>query len=127
MTYREKQAKFMLDISKFIVWLNEQGYEVTCGEFERTAMMAEYYKKIGKSKAGDKSLHCKRMACDINIFKNGKLLQAFEDLEPLAAKWESYDVNNSWGGMGIKGKSKLYDYPHFSRGEDSPEWARIVE
>ena len=120
MTYRQRQSKFMKDVGEFLVWLYDNGYEVTTGEFERTAMMAEYYKKIGKSNAGMKSRHCARMAMDINIFKDGELLSEYKDLEPIAIKWESLDRGNSWGGTG----RTLYDYPHFSGGE-TPEWRRI--
>ena len=121
MTYREKQSKFLLDMSKLIIWANENGYEVTSGEFERTSLMAEHYKKIGKSNAGLNSLHCKRMAADLNIYKDGKYLVSVEELKPIALYWESLDPLNSWGGTG----TKLMDYPHFSRGEERPEWRRL--
>ena len=102
MTLRQQQSAFLHDAAVFLLWLYENGYEATSGEFERTALMAEYYKKIGKSNAGMLSQHCKRLAMDLNIFKDGQLVQDLNDFTEIVAKWESLSPPNSWGGMGIK-------------------------
>ena len=120
MTLREAQSAFAKQFAEFVVWLYEQGYEVTFGEAQRTDEMAELYLKQGKSKSGKNSLHCKKLAFDIFIFKDGKLLEDKASLSDIGAKWESMDAMNSWGGF-FKG---FYDYPHFSRGLDKPERSR---
>ena len=126
MTLRERQAKFLLDVSKLVIWANENGYEITGGELFRTAQQAEWYKKTGFSRAGMNSRHCSRLAIDIFVFKDGKLIgdevENKHELVPIAEYWESLDPNNSWGGNW----SKIYDFCHFSTGE-KPEFARLTK
>ena len=117
MSLRESQSLFAKQFAEFVVWLYEQGYEVTLGEAQRPEEMADLYLANGKSKAGRNSLHCKKLAFDIFIFKGGKLIEDKEDLEFAGRKWESMNSLNSWGGF-FKG---FYDYPHFSRGIEKPE------
>lgn len=119
MTLRETQSTFAKNFAEFISWLYSEGYEVTFGEAYRTSEQAEWYKKTGFSKAGLKSLHCSRLAFDINIFKNGNLLSS-KDLTDVGMKWESMHPYNSWGGF-FKG---FDDYPHFSMGIEKPERTR---
>ena len=43
MGIRNRQSEFAKEFAEFVVWLYEQGYEVTFGEAQRTEEMAEIY------------------------------------------------------------------------------------
>ena len=94
MGLRNRQSEFAKEFAEFVVWLYEQGYEVTFGEAQRTEEMAEIYLKQGKSKAGKDSLHCKKLAFDIFIFKDGKLIEDKNELSGIGIKWESMSELN---------------------------------
>ena len=67
-TLRNKQSRFAKDIAQFILWIYDQGYEITLGEAYRTPEQAEINAQKG---IGIKnSLHTKRLAIDINLFKD---------------------------------------------------------
>lgn len=47
------------------------------------------------------SLHCLRLAVDLNLFRNGKLLIRTEDYAPLGKWWEEQSTKQykcCWGG-----------------------------
>jgi hypothetical protein len=99
----DKQKKFTLLISKLIQWAYEHGYELTFGDAYRNPEKAEvlgYYKPW--------SYHCKRLAVDLNLFKDGKYLTRTEDHKPLGEFWES--IGGTWGG-------RWHDGNHYSLGE----------
>jgi hypothetical protein len=112
MTLREKQSIFALNISKLIIKAYELGYEITLGEAYRTEsqqyLYFEGYKlmKIGsdlklaqtrrKSRTMN-SKHRKKLALDINLFKNGKYLTDKESFKPLAEYWKSLHPKNTCG------------------------------
>ncbi len=121
MRLREAQSLFAKQFAQFVLWLYEEGYEVTFGEAQRPVEMADLYLATDKSRAGRNSLHCKKLAFDIFIFKDGKLIEKKQTLESVGKKWESMDSLNSWGGFFVS----LYDYPHFSRGFEKPERERM--
>lgn len=120
MGLRQRQSEFAKLFAEFVLWVYESGYEVAYGEAQRPEFVADIYLDKGMSKAGRNSLHCKKLAFDIFIFKNGKLLESTEDLKAIGIKWESLNPLNSWGGF----FKSLYDYPHFSMGVDKPERTR---
>ena len=85
MTLREKQSIFALNISKLIIYAFEIGYETTKGEALRTIDQQRLYfdgytimkfgsgLKLAKSKRKSKTMnsyHLKKLAEDINLFKN---------------------------------------------------------
>jgi len=97
MTLREKQSVFLINVAKFILWINEQpGYTVTGGELWRPDEMQEIYLKEGKSKV-QRSKHQDRLAVDLNLFINGEYKIDKEGYKPLADYWESLDENNKAG------------------------------
>ena len=122
MTLRQAQSAFLLDACKLIQYATESGFTVTGGELVRTVEQAELYKKTGFSKAGAKSLHCQRLAIDLNFFLNGSYIEDKATLKPLGEYWESLSDMNS-AGMFFKG---FEDCPHFSRGYEKPERNRNV-
>ncbi len=116
-----QQAEFLLDVSRLIQYAVSQGWVVTGGELFRTAEQQELYVKTGRSKTMN-SLHLKRLAIDLNFFKDGKLVYDKQQLAPIGAHWERLNPLNSWGGNGVT----LVDVPHFSRGDGKPEWRRVT-
>lgn len=115
------QAAFLLDVCKLIQFASEQGFVITAGELYRTPEQQEIYMQTGRSQTMN-SLHLRRLAVDLNIFRDGALIGSKATLAPLGAYWESLHPLNSWGGNG----KKLVDTPHFSRGVDKPEWVRVT-
>ena len=94
MTLRQKQWKFVLMVSQLICWCAEHGYEVTFGEAYRDPEWADIL--AGRGKGIKNSLHCSRLAIDLNLFKDGKYLSSTKDHEPLGLLWES--IGGTWGG-----------------------------
>jgi len=116
-----EQAAFLLDVAKLVTKATELGFVVTGGELYRTPEQQAIYLKTGRSKTMN-SLHLKRMAVDLNFFREGKLTYDKSALQPLGNYWESLHPLNSWGGNG----TRFVDTPHFSRGEAKPEWRRVT-
>lgn len=78
-------------LSSLIFWANARGYRITLGDAYRSR---DYAKLRGKM--GTRSLHCKRLAIDLNLFLDGKWLRKTADHLPLGEFWES--MGGSWGG-----------------------------
>lgn len=93
---REQQSAFVKKVALLILYAYEQGYELTFGDAYATTGH-----KIN-------SFHYKRLAIDLNLFKNGTFLQETKDHEILGRFWES--IGGSWGG-------KWNDGNHYSFGE----------
>ena len=103
MTLREKQAQFTLMVSYLIRWAYDHEYTLTFGDAYRNPKYADqlgYYHTW--------SYHCKRLAVDLNLFKDEEYLTRTEDYKPLGEYWES--LGGSWGG-------RWNDGNHFSLGE----------
>ena len=103
------QAAFLLDVAKLINKATEMGFTVTGGELYRTAEQQQIYLKTGRSKTMN-SNHLKRLAVDLNFFKDGKLVYDVKTLAPVGEYWESLHPKNQWGG-----KWRFVDLPHFQR------------
>lgn len=96
LTLREKQSFFVYLVHYLIQFADVQGYELTFGECWRSP---EEAKRLAKLKKGIKrSLHCDRLAIDLNLFKEGKYLTKTEDYRELGEYWERLDDLCSWGG-----------------------------
>jgi len=104
------QAAFLLDVTSLIRKATETGWTVTGGELYRTAEQQEIYVKTGRSKTMN-SNHLKRLAIDLNFFKDGKLIYDRNALQAVGNFWESLSPKNSWGGNWTSFK----DVPHFER------------
>jgi len=98
MTLRQKQSKFVRMIADLILFAYFSGYELTFGDA---------YASTGHSK---NSFHYKRLAIDLNLFKDGNYLPNTEDHKPLGKFWES--IGGTWGG-----RFKNPDGNHYSLGE----------
>lgn len=105
-----EQAAFLLDVCKLIQYATEQGWTITGGELFRTAEQQAIHVKAGRSKTM-RSNHLRRLAIDLNFFRNGQLVWDKAQIAPLGAFWESLNPKNRWGGN----FNSLVDVPHFER------------
>ena len=94
MTLREKQSLFAAKVPGLIVKAISLGFEVTLGEVYRSPEEAERLAKAGKGIA--RSLHCDKLAIDINLFKDGKYLSSGKKHKELGEWWEAQ--GGAWGG-----------------------------
>lgn len=106
-TLRQKQSRFAMMVPLLINKAFELGFEVTLGEAYRSEWEAA---RLAKEGLGIKrSLHCDRLAIDLNLFKNGVLLTKTEDHRPLGEWWER--IGGTWGG-------RFKDGNHYSLAHD---------
>lgn len=105
-----KQFLFMSCLGKLLLWCEQNGYTVTGGDLYRSMDSLKCYHcqqpvnyqqllvSNGRSHTLN-SLHCNRLAIDLNLFKDGQYIgndgQAYA---PLGQYWESLDPSNHWGG-----------------------------
>ena len=96
MSLRDRQSVFAKRVALLILFAYERGYEVTFGDaYAHDGHIAE-------------SFHYKRMAIDLNLFRNGRFLTKTSDHEPLGLFWES--IGGTWGG-------RFDDGNHYSQDE----------
>ena len=103
MTLGEKQRLFALFVGKLIFQAYGMGYEVTLGDAHRSVEEAT---RLGKPN----SLHTKRLAIDLNLFRDGVYLTATDDHAPLGTWWEQQHALASWGGR--FGDGNHYSFMH---------------
>lgn len=113
MTLRERQEIFAQNTAKLIQFIFENGRTCTLGEAFRTKEQAQIYYKAGKGSAN--SLHCVRLAIDLNIFKDGVYLTSTSDYTFAGEYWYSLHPENTWGGAGNDGN-------HFSMSNIGGKW-----
>jgi hypothetical protein len=92
-------------LGQLIGKIYDDGYECTVGWAYREPGTSE---AIGK--LGDRSLHCKRLAIDLNLFKDGKYLTSTDAHLPFGVFWES--LGGAWGGRFSKGDGNHYSLEH---------------
>lgn len=102
------QQIFSKNLAKLILFIYENGFEVSIGEVERTRFQQKEYFRLGRSKTMN-SNHLKRLAADIFIFKNDELINDKNKLYDVGKYWESLHVNNRYGGF----FRNFTDVPHF--------------
>jgi hypothetical protein len=93
----DAQKKFARLVGDLLVWVYRQpGLAVTFGEAYRTKEQAEWYAERG---IGIKdSNHTKRLAIDLNLFKDGVYQTDSASYAALGRYWESLDPACRWGG-----------------------------
>jgi len=93
----KKQITFGQNVAYLIMHINEQGYGCTFGEAYRSKDQAEIYAK--QCKGVIDSLHCKRLAVDLNLFNSaGEYLVDYDSYKSLGDYWKSLNSANRWGG-----------------------------
>lgn len=103
----ELQQAFVRLQAEFQLWAYAQGYALTYSEAWRSEEEAELQAQRGAGIVH--SLHCERLAIDLNLFRDGRLLTSKEDYAPLGEKWKSLHSLARWGG-----DFKRVDVDHFS-------------
>jgi len=112
MTLQQRQATFAFNVALLINHIFESNHSVTFSEAYRTPEQAALNAKSGKGIRN--SLHCKRLAIDLNLFNSGrKYLIKKSDYEPFGIYWKSLNPANRWGGDFIKLGGKIDDSNHF--------------
>lgn len=99
MTLIEKQKTFLQLLPRLIDFIYKSGYEGTIGQAHRPIEVAKYYSENGNGVAN--SLHCLKLAIDLNLFKNGKYLVRTEDYRTIGEYWETLSgpgFKCCWGG-----------------------------
>lgn len=112
MTLRQKQSAFALALARLILWINDQGWEVTLGEGyvgDTDARDGDYdgpHKRDG--------LHYKRLAVDLNLFVEGQWITngAHKVWQAIGAHWEAMDSLARWGGRFQSGDANHLSFSH---------------
>jgi hypothetical protein len=104
---KEKQFLFAALLPELIRHALDTSHNVALKELLRTDEQAEIYAAQGKGIKG--SLHCKGLAIDLILFKQGKPLWDKESYRELGEYWESLHPLCCWGGH-----FKRRDAFHFS-------------
>jgi hypothetical protein len=94
----DKQAIFSKNVAMLIHYIYAHNYFCALGEAYRTPEQAKIYAEQGKGIIN--SLHCKRLAIDINLFSpQGEYLTDTESYKALGDYWQSLHPQNRWGGL----------------------------
>jgi hypothetical protein len=96
MKLSERQAIFCVNVAILVLHINASGYSCTFGEAYRTPEQAALNAKKGIGIAN--SLHCKRLAIDLNLFKDGVYCADVESWRPFGEYWKGLNTLNRWGG-----------------------------
>jgi hypothetical protein len=101
MGLRKEQSRFVFMVSQLIQFAYIEGYELTFATayVARNCVCRVYT-----------SFHRKRLAIDLNLFKDGVYQRSTEAHRPLGEYWES--LGGTWGG-----RFKRKDGNHYSLGE----------
>ncbi|MCW5657454.1 MAG: hypothetical protein KIT60_07105 [Burkholderiaceae bacterium] len=110
-TLRQKQSRFARAVAELVQEATRRGYEVTWGEAWRSEWEAT---RLAKARLGiRRSLHCDRLAVDLNLFRGGVWLEDTEDHRPLGEWWEQHFAGAAWGGR--FGDGNHYSFEHEGR------------
>lgn len=110
MNLGQKQELFMRLLPRLIDKAYELGYQLRGGELLRPQLVAETYAAEGKGISN--SLHLKKLAIDLNLFKDGVWLKDSRDHKPLGEYWKSLHPLCRWGGDFSKPDGNHYSVEH---------------
>lgn len=96
MGLRQEQSDFSRALGKLLVFIYEQGYEVTLGDTYP-----------GKFKHSEHGQHPKGLAIDLNLFIDGHFQTTTEAHRKLGEYWES--IGGTWGGRFNDGNHYQWD------------------
>ena len=92
-----QQQFFSYNVSLLIAFIYDNDCSCTLGEAFRTVAQAELYAKQGIGIRD--SLHCDRLAIDLNIFSpHGYYWDDTEHYKIFGYYWKSLSPYNKWGG-----------------------------
>lgn len=107
MTLQEKQATFTENAAKLIAYVFASNHTCTFGDAYRTPEQAGHDADMGIGIRN--SLHCKRLAVDLNLFNGKDYLTTTDAHKPFGEYWESLHVDNRWGGHFKKEDANHYE------------------
>jgi hypothetical protein len=95
-----QQERFARLIAELITWAFANGYTVTLGDAFRDPRV---FGPLGVTRGYGKpaSRHKLRLACDLNLFRDGRYLDGTEAHRPLGEHWEK--MGGTWGGRSHDG------------------------
>lgn len=113
MTLQQKQSVFADNVAHLINYISSSGYLCSLGEVYRTPEQAALNAHSGKGIKN--SLHCKKLAIDIQLFStDGLYITDSKQYESLGIYWESLNKFNRWGGYFVsKYGGTIIDGNHF--------------
>lgn len=106
------QEEFAQSAAKLIQKASELGYGVTFGDAYRSPQQAAANATSGAGIAN--SLHCERLAIDLNLFKDGVYITDDRGHRELGTWWKTLGAKYRWGG---DFKSRK-DFNHYSLSPD---------
>jgi hypothetical protein len=109
---RTIQTEFAKLVPRLIDRAFEMGYEVTLGDAYRDPRA---FGMMGTTKAygHPNSAHKRRMAIDLNLFKDGDYLDSTDAHQPLGEWWEKQHQLARWGGRFKDGNHYSFEYDGF--------------
>ena len=110
MTLAQRQQIFSQNFAYLILEIYTRGDSCSMGEGMRPPEMEKIYAERGTGIIG--SLHGKKLAHDIFLFKNGIYTEDIENYREYGEYWKGLNPDNNWGGD-FKGKT-AGDMFHFS-------------
>ena len=113
MTLGEKQRLFVRLVGKLIEHAYRNGYELTFGDAFRSSDQAKANAAAGKGIVN--SLHCERLAIDLNLFIGGEYKTQTEDYRVLGEFWESLGPDCAWGGRFSRPDGNHFSIQHAGR------------
>ena len=105
------QEEFAQSVARLIQKAAELGYGVTLGDAYRSPEQAAANAASGSGIA--RSLHCERLAIDLNLFKDGVYITDDHGHRELGPWWKTLGPRYCWGGDFAK-----RDFNHYSLSPD---------
>lgn len=112
-TLGQKQRRFVRDVARLITFAYSQGFELTFGDAYRSPEQAKANAATGKGIAN--SLHCERLAIDLNLFVDGQYQTDSAAYKPLGEFWESLGSDYAWGGRFSRPDGNHFSITHGGR------------
>jgi hypothetical protein len=106
MSLSKQQQEFVRKVADLIQFATSKGYGLTFGDAYRSQEQANKNAAMGIGVSN--SLHCKRLAIDFNLFKDGKYLTGTEQYKELGEYWES--IGGVWGGRFKRGDGNHFEW-----------------
>ena len=107
MTERERQSYFAQMVPLLLQYATLLGYEYTLGDAYRDPRAHGEYGQKGPYGSAN-SYHKRKLAIDVNLFKNGVYLTETKDHERLGVFWEI--LGGTWGGRFSDPDGNHYSY-----------------
>lgn len=113
MTLGEKQRLFTRLVGKLIEYAYTHGYELTFGDAYRSPEQAKLNAQAGKGIVN--SLHCERLAIDLNLFIGGVYQTDSAAYKALGEYWETLGPDCKWGGRFSRPDGNHFSIAHAGR------------